>query len=107
MTTIDLKTLSDAELDDLEKKVLQAKKEFVVKKRQKMLDQIAIILDENGYTMRDLIDMVPAPTKSKRVVRIKYRCPDDPSLTWTGMGRKPAWIVAALAEGKNLADFAV
>ena len=37
-------------------------------------------------------------------VAIKYR---DGESTWTGRGNKPRWLVARLAEGKQLADFAV
>jgi len=40
-----------------------------------------------------------------RKVAPKYR---DPSgLEWTGRGRKPAWVVAALAEGKTLDEFLI
>ncbi len=39
-----------------------------------------------------------------RPVAIKYRDGND---TWTGRGNKPRWLVARLAEGKQLADFAV
>jgi len=37
--------------------------------------------------------------------RIKYRGPEGQP--WTGVGRKPGWVVAALAEGKTLADFEI
>ena len=39
-----------------------------------------------------------------RPVAIKYR---DGENTWTGRGNKPRWLVARLAEGKQLGDFAV
>ena len=39
-----------------------------------------------------------------RPVAIKYRDGND---TWTGRGNKPRWLVARLAEGKQLADFTV
>ena len=39
-----------------------------------------------------------------RPVAIKYRDGND---TWTGRGNKPRWLVARLAEGKQLVDFAV
>lgn len=37
---------------------------------------------------------------------VKYRCPDTGS-TWSGKGLQPAWLKAALANGKRLADFDV
>jgi DNA-binding protein H-NS len=39
-----------------------------------------------------------------RPVAIKYRDGDN---TWTGRGNKPRWLAARLAEGKQLAEFAV
>ena len=49
-----------------------------------------------------------APTRKStakgRPVAIKYR---DGENTWTGRGNKPRWLVARLAEGKQLADFVV
>jgi DNA-binding protein H-NS len=38
-------------------------------------------------------------------VPVKYR--DDAGNTWTGRGNKPRWLVAALASGKAVDDFAV
>lgn len=38
-------------------------------------------------------------------VPVKYR--DDAGNTWTGRGNKPRWLVAALASGKTVEDFAV
>ena len=40
----------------------------------------------------------------KRPSVIRYR--DALGNSWTGVGRKPGWIIAGLAAGKTLADFA-
>lgn len=37
----------------------------------------------------------------------RYRNPDDAGQTWSGRGRQPKWLVAGLAAGRALADFAV
>lgn len=42
---------------------------------------------------------------AKRPSVIRYR--DSTGRTWTGMGRKPGWVIAGLAAGKTLADFAI
>jgi ParB/RepB/Spo0J family partition protein len=49
-----------------------------------------------------------APTKTaagagKAVGKVKYRCPDT-LMTWSGRGLQPAWLKAALARGKTLAE---
>ncbi|WP_407690599.1 H-NS histone family protein [Rhodophyticola porphyridii] len=44
---------------------------------------------------------------SRKVSAPKYRHPDNPSITWTGRGRRPTWINEALAAGKSLEDFEI
>jgi len=39
------------------------------------------------------------PAKNKV---IKFKNPNNPEQTWSGMGRKPAWVKAHLAAGKDL-----
>ncbi|MDY0012984.1 MAG: H-NS histone family protein [Rhodocyclaceae bacterium] len=47
----------------------------------------------------------PAKAKSPAAgskVPAKYRHPENPSLTWTGRGRKPKWVEECLAQGTPL-----
>ena len=39
----------------------------------------------------------------RRLRAVKYRCPATGS-TWSGRGLQPAWVKAALANGRSLAD---
>jgi hypothetical protein len=32
----------------------------------------------------------------------RYRNPENPAETWSGKGKKPSWVAAALASGKTL-----
>lgn len=43
----------------------------------------------------------------RATVAPKYRNPDNPSETWSGRGRKPRWLTAALKTGKKLRDFEI
>ncbi len=45
--------------------------------------------------------------KTRGKVAPKYRNPKNPSETWTGRGRKPLWVQAALDAGKELKDLAI
>ena len=38
---------------------------------------------------------------------LKYRNPDNSAETWTGRGRQPKWVAAALASGKSLDDLKI
>jgi DNA-binding protein H-NS len=42
-----------------------------------------------------------------RKIPPKYRNPDNASETWTGRGRQPKWVAAALSSGKSLDDLKI
>ncbi len=48
-----------------------------------------------------------AQTRGKTKVAPKYRHPEDSSVTWTGRGRKPKWILELLEQGKTLEDLEI
>lgn len=50
-----------------------------------------------AFTAEQSTDSGNAPTAG-----VRYRHPDNPSLTWTGRGRKPAWVVEWLDNGGTL-----
>ena len=63
-----------------------------------------------------LSELFPQPGKAKaqpkgksqaELPKVKYRNPDNDSQTWTGTGRKPAWIIEALSSGKTHEDLRV
>jgi DNA-binding protein H-NS len=37
----------------------------------------------------------------------KYQNPDEPSETWSGRGKKPRWLTAALKTGHTVEDFVI
>ena len=48
-----------------------------------------------------------ASIHARKAVAPKYANPADTSQTWTGRGRKPQWVQAALDAGKSLEDLAI
>jgi DNA-binding protein H-NS len=94
---------------------LQAEREKrKVGKRKELKDRIRNLLKEEGLSVEDVFPAdgrgrARAPKgKPLGVERpVKYRNPADVSQTWTGMGRKPGWLVEALASGKRIEEFAV
>jgi len=37
----------------------------------------------------------------------KYRNPSEPSETWSGRGKQPRWMVAAIKSGRKMDDFKI
>jgi DNA-binding protein H-NS len=77
--------------------------------------KIEKVAAEAGFSLSELIgaglvsraSKVKATGSDKRAsVAPKYRDPST-GTTWTGRGKKPKWVEAALASGKTLADLAI
>ena len=66
-------------------------------------DQVIAIAQSVGMSVMELIG------KEKKVVKVaaRYRNPADSSQVWTGRGRKPRWVEAALKAGAKLESFAI
>lgn len=110
ISTSDLSGLSLNELTSLEKKVAKAILNRKTTEKKKALATIEAKAREMGFSLSELTGA--AKTRRGTVkVRIpgvaRYANPADRSQTWTGKGRRPAWVLAALEAGKSLDDLAI
>jgi DNA-binding protein H-NS len=50
-----------------------------------------------------------APRERRKYPRVfpKYRNPEGPSETWSGRGKQPRWLKAALKAGHRIEEFAI
>lgn len=68
--------------------------------------QVKQLMQTLGVTLEDLgAGRAPKASGAGSKRPVKYR--DDAGNTWTGVGQRPRWLVAALQAGKTLSDFAV
>lgn len=102
----EIETLSLKELKQLQKDVEAAIANFKDRERQKALAEVEAFARERGLNPADLAELAGRRGK-KSVGAPKYANPADPTQTWTGRGRKPAWATAALAAGKSLDELAI
>lgn len=103
---MDLDALSLQELKDLQDKISIAIIDFENRRKADALDELKALAQAKGFSLDELVD----GTKRKKVrapVAPKYADPANPSNTWTGRGRKPKWMVEALANGGLPEDFAI
>lgn len=105
MTDIDLNALSLAELKQLEKNVAKAIASFEDRRKAEARAKVDELARELGFSFDELAEA--APTRKRTASAPKYRHPENAEITWSGRGRKPAWIAEALAAGKSLEDFAI
>ncbi len=105
MTDIDLVALSLPELKKLEKDVARAIATFEERQKAEARAEAEVVAKKFGFALAELVET--ASPKKKAAPEAKYRHPENPSITWSGRGRKPGWISDGLAAGKSLADFAI
>jgi DNA-binding protein H-NS len=74
------------------------KRELEKKELYKHFEELA---KKGGFKIEELL------TKPIKSVDIKYRDTEDSTLTWTGRGKKPAWLQKKLGEGYNINDFLI
>ena len=100
---VDKMSLKDLiELDSRVKKaIVSAKERERTETRQKLLE----MAEQSGFSVTELFGGTRGGKGGK--VAVKYRNRDNPSETWTGRGRQPKWLSAALKKGAKLQDFAL
>lgn len=101
---IDLAGMSKKELLQLQKDVASALKNVDIKARQEARLAAEKAAAEFGFSL----DEVLGAGKGKKPAGVaKYRNPTNPEQTWTGRGRKPAWLNEAIAAGADISDLEI
>lgn len=97
---IDLKTLSPKELQALIASASAQMHEAHAAQIQTVRQKIETLLSSSGLTLEDIYPSLRKKAGARKSaagsVAPKYRNPADPSQTWSGRGRQPAWFAAAI-----------
>lgn len=92
-----------AQIAALQKQAEQVRKQEIAS----VVAEIKAKMAEYGITLEDLGATGKSAGRRKSTGGVvKYRDPAT-GATWTGKGRKPGWMVEALAAGKKMEDFLV
>ena len=99
-----LDRLSRAQLLDLQKRIEVAIVERKATEAREVKEKLQALAEKSGFSLAELF----GGRRGKRgPAAIKYRNPKDTSQTWTGRGRKPLWLVAAVKKGAKMESFSV
>lgn len=101
--TIDMDTLTYEELQQLIVDAQKALKTVDARRRADAKRAAEKAVKEFGFSLEEVLTAGPKGSKGDP----KYANPDDSSQTWTGRGRKPNWVIAALKAGKTLEEMAI
>ena len=102
--SIDFDKMSLKEMRDLRTRLDRAINSYEDRKRREALSAIEEAAREHGFNLAELTGGKPRRTGT---VAPKYANPEDPTMTWTGRGRKPRRVQENLAEGKDLEDLLI
>ena len=105
MAKINLNKMSLEELKALQKDVQSAIAGFEKRKIAEAKSALEAVAAEHGMTLNEILG---GATKGKRPsTPAKYKNPADPSQTWSGRGRQPAWFKEAIAGGTKPEKLAI
>lgn len=96
---IDLSKMSAKELEKLQKKASKEIEKRKKDERKQVLQELRALARERGYSLNEVL---PEASGGKSSKQVKYRHPDDPAKTWTGLGRKPKWVVEWEQQGGDI-----
>lgn len=100
---IELETMSKEDLEQLIRDAQKALKTVDTRRKAEAKRAVEQAAKEYGFSLDEI---VTAGTKGSKGAP-KYANPADPSQTWTGRGRKPNWVIEALAEGRDLDELSL
>ena len=90
-----LDKLSYGELAELRNRVDRMMVEKRNSARDELRQQVTALVKDHGLSVQELFGK-----GRKGTVTVKYRDPKNPQNTWTGRGRMPRWLTAAMKGGK-------
>lgn len=102
MADFDLENLNLDELKALRKNADKAIANYEKRKRQEALAAAETAAKEKGFSLSDLVANAPKRKGRRSSSAPKYQHPENPEVTWTGLGRRPTWVKDALASGAPL-----
>ena len=94
------------ELKELQIQVARAIASYESRKRKEAVAALEESARQHGFNLPDLVESL-GTVRKRKPANAKYANPANPSETWTGRGRKPRWIEAALASGKSIDDLLI
>ena len=106
MAKFELEEMSLDELRALQRDVKKAIDSYEDRRRKEALSAVTKAAKEAGYSLEELVGGKRSG-KAAKVSVPKYVHPENPELTWSGRGRRPAWISEGLEQGKSLEDFRI
>ena len=108
---LDLEAMSLDELWSLHEKISRILSERITSEKTELEKRLTILnRGRDDFERGNSPQSYNANGKARREyprVFPKYRNPQTPSETWSGRGKQPRWLVAAIKTGRKIEDFQI
>ena len=98
---MDISTLTLVQLRELQQQIPAEMKRREAQEKNVVLNDLKAFVQARGFTLEQLLDK-ESKGKVRAPVKVKYRHPQNESLTWTGRGRTPKWVLEWQASGNSI-----
>ena len=101
--------MSVGELWRLHEELSQVLSVRLTSEKREIEKRLAQLRREKEMRQSESADTRNAPRERRKYPRVfpKYRNPDEPSETWSGRGKQPRWLTAALKTGHKIEEFVI
>jgi DNA-binding protein H-NS len=104
--SFDLSEMSRKELLELKAGIEQALKEAEQRERREAIKAAEEAAAKYGFSLDEITGAAKVGGKKQKAAA-KYRNPHNPEETWSGRGRKPHWVHAAITSGMDISDLEI
>lgn len=107
---IDLEGMSVDEMWQLHEEISQVLSVRLTSEKRELEKRLTQLRREKeAHQLEPADGKAGAPRARRKYPRVfpKYRNPNEPSETWSGRGKQPRWLAAALKTGRTIEEFVI
>jgi DNA-binding protein H-NS len=107
---LNLEAMSVDEMWQLHEEISRVLSVRLTSEKRELEKRLAQLRREKETHQLEPVDaQAGAPRARRKYPRVfpKYRNPNEPSETWSGRGKQPRWLAAALKTGRTIEEFVI
>jgi DNA-binding protein H-NS len=104
---LDLDSLSIDEMWQLHEEISQILSDRLTAEKRELEKRLAQLQRDKDIRPAEFALELPRERRKYPRVFPKYQNPDEPSETWSGRGKQPRWLTAALKSGHTIEEFVI
>jgi DNA-binding protein H-NS len=106
---LNLDAMSVDEIWQLHEEIIRVLSARLTSEKRALESRLSQLSRETGEAPPEVKLKRNTPGKRRKYPKVfpKYRNPNEPSETWSGRGKKPRWLTAALKAGHSIEEFVI